>query len=110
MKKTFCALLAALLVMAALAGCQKTPESPIVVGKNSELLIEKATTTDSNQSAADDGDGIAGAPQTYQVELANTQGNLLIHVDAVIEVPDVQVMSVARIIPREFTSEDVQQL
>jgi len=110
MRKTFCALLAALLVMAALAGCQKTPESPIVVGKNSELLIEKATTTDSNQSAADDGDGITGAPQTYQVDLANTQENLLIHVDAVIEVPDVQVMSVARIIPREFTSEDVQQL
>lgn len=26
-----------------LSGCQKTPESPIVVGKNAENLIERAT-------------------------------------------------------------------
>ncbi|MEN6595417.1 MAG: DUF6034 family protein [Clostridiaceae bacterium] len=110
MKRTLCALFAALLIIPALAACQKTPESPIVVGKNAEILIEKATATDSAPSVTENGDQITGAPQAYQVELANTQGNLLIHVDAEIDVPDVQTLSVARIFPREFTSDDVQRL
>lgn len=110
MRKAFCVLLAALFVMPSLAACQKTPESPIVIGKNSDLLIEKATETNSITSTIEDSDRITGAPENYQVELTNSQGNLLIHVDAAIDVPDIQVMSVERIIPREFTSEDVQRL
>ncbi len=110
MRRAICALLAALFVIASLVACQKTPESPIVIGKNSELLIEKATETDSMASAVENSDRITGAPERYQVELMNPQGNLLIHVDAAIEVPDVQTMSVARMIPREFTSEDVRRL
>lgn len=90
--------------------CQKTPDKPIVIGKNSEQLIEKATETDSTTSAVENSDRITGAPENYQADLTNPQGNLLIHVDAAIEVPAVQAMSVARIIPREFTSEDVQRL
>ncbi|MEN6339875.1 MAG: DUF6034 family protein, partial [Clostridiaceae bacterium] len=110
MKRTLCVLFAVLWIIPALAACQKTPESPIVVGKNAEILIEKATATDSAVPVMESADRITGAPQTYQVELANTQGNLLIHVDAEIDVPDVQTLSVARMIPREFTSEDVKKL
>ena len=108
-KKSVAAIGIALCILFGMA-CQKTPESPIVVGKNSELLIEKATKTESNPSEAANRDRMTGAPETYQVELTNPQGNLLIHVNARIEVPDVPAMSVARIFPREFTSEDVQRL
>ncbi|MEA5047083.1 MAG: DUF6034 family protein [Eubacteriales bacterium] len=90
--------------------CQKTPESPIVIGKNSELLIEKATQPDSNPAVDENSSRITGAPKSYRAELTNRQGNLLIHVDAAIEVPDVSAMSVARITPREFTCEDVRLL
>ena len=39
-------LAAALMVLAALAGCQDTPEEPVVVGKNVDILIDKATETE----------------------------------------------------------------
>lgn len=110
MRKSFYAVLVALFVMTTLVACQKTPESPIVIGKNSEALIEKAAETNSLTSTMEESDRITGAPENDQVELTNPQGNLLIHVDATIEVPTVQAMSIARIVPRRFTSEDVQQL
>jgi len=109
MKKITCALLAVLL-LPALFACQKTPESPIVVGKNAEILIKKATATDSAAPVVENGDRITGAPESYQAELKNTQGNLLIHVDAKVEVPNVQAMSVKRIFPRTFTAKDVETL
>ncbi len=110
MRKTMVLLLAALFATAALAACQQAPENPIVVGKNSDLLIKKATDPDSKTPAGETGDRITGAPESDQAELTNPQGNLQIHEDAAIEVPGVQAMSVMRIVPREFTSEDVQRL
>ncbi|MEN6419855.1 MAG: DUF6034 family protein [Clostridiaceae bacterium] len=109
MKKITCVLLAALLLPALIA-CQKTPESPIVVGKNAEILIEKATATDSAAPVMANEDRITGAPESYQAELKNTQGNLLIHVNAKVEVPVTAAMSVMRIYPRAFTTEDVKTL
>ena len=41
MKKVIAILLIAVMALGT-AACQKTPESPIVVGKNNEKLIEKA--------------------------------------------------------------------
>lgn len=42
MKKVIAILLIAVMALGT-AACQKTPESPIVVGKNNEKLIEKAS-------------------------------------------------------------------
>ena len=44
MKKVIAILLIAVMALGT-AACQKTPESPIVVGKNNEKLIEKAVTS-----------------------------------------------------------------
>ena len=44
MKKVIAILLIAVMALGT-AACQKTPESPIIVGKNNEKLIEKAVTS-----------------------------------------------------------------
>lgn len=44
MKKVIAILLITVMALGAVA-CQKTPESPIVVGKDNEKLIEKAVTS-----------------------------------------------------------------
>ena len=51
MKRTICAVLVMLFVMTTLPGCQKTPESPIVVGKDTDVLIDKAQTEESQSQA-----------------------------------------------------------
>ena len=45
MKKIIAILLITIMAIGA-AACQKTPESPIVVGKNADNLIEQATGDD----------------------------------------------------------------
>lgn len=78
MKKTICILLAALTVLTVFAGCQKTPENPIVVGKENdgwkekELPSEKAVSLD--------------VPEKYEANL--TEGDLEICIDADVECPE----------------------
>ena len=45
MKKVIAILLIAVMALGA-AACQKTPESPIVIGKNLDRLLEKAQGTE----------------------------------------------------------------
>ena len=40
------ALILALALTAVFSGCQSTPDDPVVVGKNVDILIDKATETD----------------------------------------------------------------
>jgi hypothetical protein len=42
MKKRVCILLAALLALGTLTGCQKTPENPLVVGKDMAKMLRMA--------------------------------------------------------------------
>ena len=42
MKKLLVMLLAALMVLPSFTACQKTPESPIVVGKDQQKMLEMA--------------------------------------------------------------------
>lgn len=90
MKKVFSATLVLLLILSVFSGCQKSPDSPIVIGKDNENLIEKAQETDSAPFSA---------PDRYSAEepVTNPQGTLTVNVDATVIVPDSDGLTTARV-------------
>ena len=99
MKRLLIILLALVLLLA--AGCQKTPESAIVVGKSNDALIEKAQ--------GDAGEGTLaqrlGAPETYQSTVSSQDGKLTVTVDAAVTVPDAEAAPILRVTPAEITQD-----
>lgn len=93
-------LLIAVMVFGAVA-CQKTPDSPIVVGKDNEKLIEKAVTSR---------DTPFSAPSRYSADepLTNPQGSLTVNVDAAVIVPNSDELSTARVEKHLFTEAECQ--
>lgn len=93
-------LLIAVMVFGAVA-CQKTPDSPIVVGKDNEKLIEKAVASN---------DTPFSAPSRYSADepLTNPQGSLTVNVDAAVIVPNSDELSTARVEKHLFTEAECQ--
>lgn len=93
-------LLIAVMVFDAVA-CQKTPDSPIVVGKDNEKLIEKAVASS---------DTPFSAPSRYSADepLTNPQGSLTVNVDAAVIVPNSDELSTARVEKHLFTEAECQ--
>ena len=99
--KRYIAILLCMAVAAGVAACQKTPDSPIVVGKNNEKLIEKAVTSR---------DTPFSAPSRYSADepLTNPQGSLTVNVDAAVIVPNSDELSTARVEKHLFTEAECQ--
>lgn len=111
MKRTICILLTVLMVLGILAGCQKTPETPLVVGKNTEVMLEKAQATNSQLESQDN---VAvdlyerlNAPKKYATDIVSKGGKLTVHVDANVELPDREI-PIYRVRAAEFTLEQVR--
>ena len=79
MKRTLVFLLALLLLI----GCQKTPEQPLIVPKDQELMLEKAAATQAPAEAYTP----PAAPERWTFD--HGDGNFVIHADADVAVPDV---------------------
>lgn len=111
MKKTISAILVTFFVMISLVACQKTPDSPIVVGKDTNVLIEKAQSEESQQktdiSANVDLYSRLNAPETYSVDLASKGGKLSVYVDAVVKLPDREI-PIYRVQATEFSVEQAK--
>ena len=94
------------------AGCQKTPEAPIVVGKDQQQMIEKAqegvSYATNAPTAGVDWAARLGAPEKYATKLTSAGGHLAVDVDAKVILPDVE-MPVVRVEPHVFTDEDVMR-
>jgi hypothetical protein len=107
-KHIFIILLTALLLLAA---CQPTPDSPIVVGKDQSVMIEKAEATAAYQaedpSAVDWYDRL-GAPKQYATNLLSAGEHLTVDVNAPILLPDVE-LPVVRVSSYLFSDEDVHR-
>lgn len=101
MKKILFVLLAVLMALPSFTACQKTPESPIVVGKDNEKLIEKAVASS---------DTPFSAPSRYSADepLTNPQGSLTVNVDAAVIVPNSDGLSTARVEKHLFTEAECQ--
>ncbi len=103
--KRILSLLAVLTVIAGLAGCQKTPDSPVVIGKNYEQMIELAL---SGRKTDDPISAQVGATERYTLDspLKNAVGNLEVYVDAAVVVPDTSKMTTAKVSRHSFTLEE----
>ncbi len=111
MKKVLATALALLFMLSVLPGCQKTPDSPIVVGKNAEQMLETAQKEVSGQTDNSvqpvDLYACLGAPKRYTASITSKQGKLAVHVEASVELPTHE-LPIVRITPVEFTAEQVQ--
>ena len=122
MKQTICALLCALMLMGLLAGCQKTPDSPVVVGKNNEVLIEMAKATpaptDEQPITTDDTAAYINLPlghklqipETYVTDIFNKDGGLHLVADAAIRIPDTESMPLVRVGKADFQLPEIRLL
>jgi len=91
MKKAIAGILALLFMTSALAGCHKTPESPIVLGKDYNEMIEKAKQTPQSD--------IALTTSHYKTEFTGAKDKLTVSVDADVVVPkdgDIPILKVKR--------------
>ena len=110
MKKMLAAILMLTMAFSLCMGCQKTPESSIVVGKNQEAMLEKAQVKDPQPES--EGVGVdfyerLNAPKNYTADIVSKGGNLTVHVDADVELPDCEI-PIYRLKAAEFTAEQVQ--
>ena len=100
-----------LIFLSVCTGCQKTPEEPIVVGKDQQQMIEKAQGEMSyatDAPAGVDWRARLGAPKKYATKLTSAGGHLVVDVDATVSLPEVE-LPVVRVSPYLFTDEDVHR-
>ena len=110
-----------LLALALLAGCQATPETPVVIQKDLEQMIEKgmanrqtpspsSATTPAEDAIIDYAALCAhyGVPERYQTTI--TEGNLTISCDVAIELPNTMKLPMAKVEAGRFSQEAVYAL
>ncbi|MEG1752595.1 MAG: DUF6034 family protein, partial [Christensenella sp.] len=95
---------------------RETPEAEIVVEKNTEQMIERALETPEpgkTATASPDMPGrsalydMLGIPENYKATLTNERGKLTVNIDVDISVPFADTLSVARVVPANFSQETV---
>lgn len=106
MKKTICIILSALMTFAVLSGCQKTPDNPIVVGKNAENLIEQATADDG--SAALSLREQLSAPERLDVTVEEDHFTILAH--AAVRLPETDTIPIITVKAGSFSQELINGL
>lgn len=107
--------IAILLCMAVAVGavaCQPTPERAVVVGKDTDRLIENAS-KDTSAPFPSDASGCdlyerIGAPETYSAELVSSGGKLHVFADARVVLPSCE-LPIVRMKPVEFTQAQAKQ-
>jgi hypothetical protein len=100
MNKVFTAALTLLLILNVLTGCQKTPDSPIVVGKDYEDMLEKAKDSSDSQAGVSIMDSIQ-APDTFVYDYSGN--NLTISANVGLTIPEVSGVPILRVTPKDFS-------
>ncbi len=105
-KHVFIVLFVSLLLLCA---CQPTPESPIVVGKDQDAMIDQAREKPgyTTGKTVDWRERLA-VPERYSVKLKSNGGRLTVDVDAEVIVPDAE-LPIAHVSPRRFSDDDAQR-
>jgi hypothetical protein len=112
MKKTLSLLLMLAMAVNIFSGCHKTPDSPIVIGKDIDNMIDKAAESPV-AAAADSGEDLRTllmAPERLTLTTQGAKGNLVVHIDADVMIPDTASMPVARVGMEQFNENDVETL
>ena len=122
--KRVCTAIAISLIVLSAAGCQKTPDTSIVVGKNNDALIEKAQDyteaetgsvsdrvgltpeTQSSETTAQEqsaGGNNSSASYKYQNTFASTDGSINVTVDAEVIAPEADSAAIIRVTDGSIT-------
>ena len=105
--KRICIIILSILLIC--IGCQQTPKSSLVVGKDQQQMIEKAqgdVSYPTDAPAGVDWAGRLGAPARYAAKLTSAGGHLTVDVDAPVALPEAE-LPVARVVPYVFSDEDI---
>ncbi len=107
--KRICIIILSILLLC--VGCQQTPKSSLVVGKDQQQMIEKAqgdVSYPTDAPAGVDWAGRLGAPARYAAKLTSAGGHLTVDVDASVILPEGE-LPVARVSPQLFNDEDARR-
>lgn len=102
MRKQRWLLATGMILVLGLSACQKSPDSSIVVNKDLDNLIDEAQNTGSGTV---DVGSIAENYDTYQVTLQDESLGVTVNVDAKVDIPTTDQMSVIRVAQTSITQE-----
>lgn len=87
-----------------LAGCAENPEQSIVKEKNMDKMLEEAQETD-NASSYEEMKEEMQQYETYQTQIKDENLNVTVDVDAKVEIPEVEKLSVYRVSAKKISQE-----
>lgn len=90
-----------------LSGCQESPEKSMVKNKDLDQMVEEAKNTD---QGATDVARVAENYETYQTTIEDDSLHVAVHVDAKVDVPQTEQMSVFRVRQSEISQEFLNQV
>ena len=94
-----------LAAMLCLSACTKTPEAPIVVQKNKDRLVDKATSEDENRKPLQDAQ--EETPSDYSFHYQSGDGKVTISAEADVILPDTDRIPMYQLSCKGFTQEQV---
>ena len=106
MKKTIVVFSVIMIIAITAIGCQKTPESPLIIGKSSDDLIDKASEGLSDESVAEK----VNAPLRYEADFVSSDGMTAVSVNAAVDVPEASTAPIIRISTGSISQEQADVL
>ena len=106
MKKILCAALAAVSAMSMFTGCQKTPDTPVVVEKNQDQMLDAAQNGGDNSALL----SALEVPERFTGEWSDADDCVIVTADASITLPGVSAVPTATVTRRAFTQADADKL
>ena len=106
MKKTIVVFSVIMIIAITAIGCQKTPESPLIIGKSSDDLIDKAGEGLSDESVAEK----VNAPLQYEADFVSSDGMTAVSVNAAVDVPEASTAPIIRISTGSISQEQADVL
>lgn len=100
MRKRIVGATAALVMALGLTGCQKSPDSSIVKNKDLDKLVEQAQDAENGGS---DVSSVAANYDAYQTTIKDDSFHVTVNVDAKVDIPSVDSLSVLRVSQKDFT-------
>lgn len=104
--KRYIAILLCMAVAAGVAACQPTPEKAVVVGKDTDRLIDKASEGLGDESVAEK----VNAPLQYEADFVSSDGMTAVSANAAVDVPEASTAPIIRISTGSISQEQADVL
>lgn len=86
-----------------LTGCASSPEKSVVQEKNMEKMLEQAESKEDTSSYEQVKEELKKKYETYQTQIKDKKLKVTVDVDAKVEVPEVEKLSVYRVSPKKIS-------